>query len=94
MLRRKMGTLGLADATRSIVRDLCAAIPAAALGFLVFHLLGGFNGWFVSDRFPGIVGTVLIGGITFLIYVVFLAVLRSPELATAGRALRRFLPGR
>jgi len=94
LLRRKIGPLGLGGAFRGILRFLLAAVPAAAAGWGVFLLFGGVHGWTVSDRFLGFLGAALIGGTTLVVYAAILAAFRTPELATAGRALRRFLPGR
>lgn len=95
LLRRKLGRpLGLGGAVRAVVRFLVAAIPAAGAGWLTFELLGGVAGWPASDRFAGFLAAAIIGAVTLLVYVVFLAILRAPELQTALRAVRRFLPGR
>ncbi len=95
LLRRKLGQpLGLGGAARAIVRFAIAAVPAGAAGWLTFELLGGVGGWPASDRFAGFVAAALIGAATLLVYVAFLAVLRAPELQTAMRTVRRFLPGR
>ncbi|MFS0866004.1 murein biosynthesis integral membrane protein MurJ [Microbacterium sp. 179-B 1A2 NHS] len=94
LLRRKIGSLELGGAAQGIGRFLLAAIPAGAAGWLAFTLLGGVGGWTVSDRFLGFVGAALIGLVTLAVYVGLLALMRTPELTTAGRALRRFLPGR
>ncbi len=94
LLRRKMGTLDLGGAARSVVRFVIAAIPAAAAGWWVFILLGGTAGWAVSDKFAGLAAAAVIGLATIAVYVVFLAILRAPELRVAVDAVRRFLPGR
>ncbi len=94
LLRRKIGRLGLAGAFGAIARFIIAGIPAGAAGWGVFLLFGGTSGWAASDRFLGFLGAALIGGATLAVYAAILAAFRTPELATAGRALRRFLPGR
>ena len=94
LLRRKIGPLGLSGAFRGILRFLLAAIPAAVAGWGVFALFGGVDGWAVSERLLGFAGAALIGGTTLVVYAAILAVFRTPELTMAGRALRRFLPGR
>lgn len=95
LLRRKLGRpLGMGGAVRSIVRFIVAAVPATALGWLSFELLGGTTGWPTSGRVEGFVAAALIGALTLVIYVAFLALLRAPELRTAIAAARRFLPGR
>jgi len=52
------------------------------------------GGWAASDRLTGFVSAALIGVVTLVIYVALLLILRAPELQTAVRAVRRFLPGR
>ena len=94
LLRRKIGVLGLGPAFAAIARFVMAAIPAGAAGWGMFLLFGGTSGWSASDRFLGILGAALIGGTTLVVYAAILAAFRTPELATAARALRRFLPGR
>ncbi|WP_405374552.1 MULTISPECIES: murein biosynthesis integral membrane protein MurJ [unclassified Microbacterium] len=94
LLRRKIGPLGLGGAFRGILRFALAAVPAAAAGWGVFALFGGVDGWAVSERALGFVGAGLIGGVTLLVYGGVLAAFRTPELTTALRAARRFLPGR
>ena len=94
LLRRKIGPLGLGAAFRGVLRFLLAAVPAAAAGWAVFLLLGGVEGWAVSERLPGLLGAALIGGVTLLVYGGILALFRTPELGVAFRAVRRFLPGR
>ena len=69
-------------------------VPAAGAGWLTFTLLGGVDGWTVSDRFLGFVGAAIIGVVTLAVYAGILAAFRTPELAVAARAVRRFLPGR
>lgn len=94
LLRRRLGRLGLSHAARGIAVFLVAAVPAYLAGVGLFLLLGGVDGWTVSDRFPGFLGAALIGVVTLVVYAAFLALFRTPELAVATRALRRFLPGR
>ena len=38
-----------------------AAVPAAGAGWLTFLLLGGVDGWTVSDKLLGAVGAAVIG---------------------------------
>jgi putative peptidoglycan lipid II flippase len=95
LLRRKLGRpLGLGDAAHAILRFVLAALPAAGAGWLTFQLLGGTAGWAASDKLAGFLAAALVGVATLVVYVAFLAVLRAPELRTAVRAVRRFLPGR
>jgi putative peptidoglycan lipid II flippase len=95
LLRRKIARpLGLGVAAGAVVRFVIAAVPATAGGWLTFQLLGGVGGWAASDRLTGFVSAALIGVVTLVIYVALLLILRAPELQTAVRAVRRFLPGR
>jgi putative peptidoglycan lipid II flippase len=94
LLRRKIGPLGLGGAATAIVRFAVAALPAAAVGVGVFVATGGVSGWTTDNGLLGFLGAALIGSITLLVYAAVLALFRTPELATAARALRRFLPGR
>jgi putative peptidoglycan lipid II flippase len=94
LLRRKIGPLALGGAVRSVIRFVIAAIPAGVIGWWIFELFGGTQGWAVSDKFAGLLAAGLIGVVTLAVYVLFLALLRAPELRTAFSALRRFLPGR
>ncbi|MDJ1114077.1 murein biosynthesis integral membrane protein MurJ [Microbacterium dauci] len=94
LLRRRLGRLGLAHAGRGIAVFVVAAVPAALVGLGLFLLAGGVDGWTTTNGFLGFLGAALIGAVTLLVYVGFLALFRTPELAVATRALRRFLPGR
>ena len=73
------------------VRFVIAAVPATGAGWLTFQLLGGVGGWPASDRLPGFLAAAVIGAVTLLVYVGFLALLRAPELQTAVRTVRRLL---
>ncbi|MGV9194202.1 murein biosynthesis integral membrane protein MurJ [Microbacterium sp. MC2] len=94
LLRRKIGPLGLGRAVRAYARFFGAAIPAAGIGWLVFLLLGGVDGWATSDKFVAILATAVIAAATGLAYIAALMALRAPELQGARRAVQRFLPGR
>ncbi|WP_065572028.1 murein biosynthesis integral membrane protein MurJ [Microbacterium oleivorans] len=94
LLRRKIGPLGLGGAARAVARFMLAAVPALAAGVGAFLWSGGVSGWTTTNGLTGFLGAALIGGVTLAVYAAVLAAFRTPELATAGRALRRFLPGR
>lgn len=93
MLRRKLGPLGLGPALRSVLLFVGAGIPAVAVGWVLFEVMGGVHGWAASDRLPGFIAGAVIGTVTLAVYVGILALLRVPELGVAVRTLRRFLPG-
>jgi putative peptidoglycan lipid II flippase len=94
LLRRRLGGLPLGSTLFALGRFVLAAIPAGLAGWGVFLLLGGIDGWTTADKFFGALGTGVIGAVTVVVYVAFLALLRAPELTVATGLLRRFLPGR
>ena len=78
----------------SLGRFTLAAIPAGAAGWGVFLLLGGVDGWTTADKILGVLGAGIIAVASVAVYVVFLWVLRAPELQVAKGVVRRILPGR
>ncbi len=94
LLQRRLGGLAIGSWMLSLGRFALAALPAAGAGWLTFQLLGGVDGWTVADKFLGALGAAIIGVVVLVVYAAFLALLRAPELATAMRLVRRFLPGR
>jgi putative peptidoglycan lipid II flippase len=93
LLQRRLGGLRIGSWLFSLGRFALAAIPAAGAGWLTFLLLGGVDGWTVSDKLLGAVGAAIIGTVSLLVYVGFLALLRAPELTPALALARRILPG-
>ncbi|MCT9819478.1 murein biosynthesis integral membrane protein MurJ [Microbacterium sp. W1N] len=93
-LRRKIGPLGLGGALRALAVFLGVGVVAGAVGWGVFLLLGGVDGWAASEKFTGILAAGIIGIVTLAVYGAALLVLRVPELQVAMRAVRRFLPGK
>lgn len=91
LLRRHTGALPWAATWRALSRFALASVPAFAGGWATFLLLGGVSGWTTSDRLLGIVGGAIVGGVSLLIYVAVLALLRTPELGVAVRGVRRAL---
>lgn len=89
LLRRHTDTTALRTTWRALGRFAIAAVPAFAAGWAVFLLIGGPTGWTVSDRLLGAIGGGLVGAASLVVYVAALALLRTPELAIAGRLLRR-----
>ncbi|ALJ22311.1 murein biosynthesis integral membrane protein MurJ [Microbacterium sp. No. 7] len=79
---------------RALARFGVAAVPAFLAGWGLFLWTGGPAGWTAAGLLSGILGGGLIGATSLLVYVAALAALRAPELAVAGRYVRRFLPGR
>lgn len=94
MLRRHTGSLDLSSTWRALGRFALAAVPAFVAGWAVFWLLGGVDGWSASSPLLGAAGAAIVGGVSLVVYVAALALLRAPELTVALRAVRRFLPGR
>jgi len=93
LLQRRLGGLRIGRWMLSLARFALAALPAAGAGWLTFLLLGGVEGWTVSDKLLGAVGTAIIGSVVLVVYVGFLALLRAPELGPALALARRMLPG-
>ena len=94
LLQRRLGGLRVGSWMLSLGRFALAAVPAAGAGWLTFLLLGGVEGWTVSDKLLGAVGAAIIGVVSLLVYAGFLALLRAPELGPAMALARRVLPGR
>lgn len=93
LLRRHTDTAALRTTWRALGRFAVAAVPAFGAGWAVFLLVGGPAGWTVSDRLLGAIGGGLVGAASLVVYIAALALLRTPELAIAGRLVRR-LTGR
>ncbi|QIG38984.1 murein biosynthesis integral membrane protein MurJ [Microbacterium sp. 4R-513] len=91
LLHRRLGGIGVGGWMLSLGRFFLAAVPAAAAGWGTFLLLGGVDGWTVSDRLLGAIGTAIIGTVAAVVYLAFLWLLRAPELAVVRPILRRVL---
>ena len=94
LLNRRLGGIGVGSWLLSLGRFALAALPAGAAGWLIFQLLGGVDGWTVSDKVLGALGAAIIGMVVLVVYAAILALLRAPELSVATGLVRRFLPGR
>ncbi|GAA1977128.1 hypothetical protein GCM10009777_07740 [Microbacterium pumilum] len=94
LLQRRLGGLRVGSWMLSLGRFALAAVPAAGAGWATFVLLGGVEGWTVSDKLLGALGAAIIGTVVLLVYVGALALLRAPELAPALAIARKMLPGR
>ena len=94
LLHRRLGGLRVGSWLLALGRFALAALPAGAAGWFTFQLLGGVDGWTVSDKLLGALGAAIIGMVVLMAYVGFLALLRAPELSVATGLVRRFLPGR
>lgn len=93
LLQRRLGGLRLGSWMLALGRFALAALPAAGAGWLTFLLLGGVEGWTVSDKLLGAVGVAIIGSVSLVVYAGVLALLRAPELGPAVTMVRRMLPG-
>ncbi len=89
LLRRHTGPLQLGSTWRALARFGIAAIPAFLVGFAIFFATGGVSGWTTGSTLAGFAGGALIGGISLVVYVGCLALLRAPELQIAVRGIRR-----
>ncbi len=89
LLRARLGQLGLGAPARALGRFFIAGVPASAIGWGLFLLLGGFDGWTTSSIYLGVGGAALVGGVTLAVYIAILAVMRAPELAVVAPLLRR-----
>ena len=94
LLHRKIGGLQVSAWMAAIGRFAIAGIPAGFAGWGVFLLIGGVDGWFMSDKLQGALGTAIVGLAVLVVYLGILALFRAPELKVAGSLVRRFLPGR
>lgn len=91
LLRRHIGPAGFAGTWRALARFAVAAVPAGLAGWGVFLLAGGVTGWTTTGILAGILGSALVGGVSLIVYIAALALLRAPELAAATRSVRRII---
>lgn len=91
LLRRMIGPFGLGRTLVALGRFVCAAALAASAGFGVYMLSGGAEGWMLTDKLTGALGTVLIGAASLIVYLAVLAALRTRELSLAFAAVRQRL---
>jgi putative peptidoglycan lipid II flippase len=96
LLRRRIGPGAGRGMTRSLLTDLAAVVPAAAVGLGVLYLLGGTSadGFALSGLVPAILTMAVIGAAMTSVYGGSLVALRSPDLAPVlsrvlGRLKRR-----
>ncbi|CAN5538236.1 hypothetical protein BH09ACT4_BH09ACT4_05550 [soil metagenome] len=95
LLRRRMGGVGGRRLVRRFGAYLLATAPAAAAGVGILWLLGGLpadgGGFAVSGRIPGVVSVILIGAVSFGVYLGVLALARVPEVREAIGIARRLI---
>lgn len=95
LLRRRLGGLEFPRILLSLGRFALAAIPAGLAGWGTYLLLGGTDGWAVASegmtgRLLGAVGTGVVGGVTVVVYLAVLFILRAPELSVVSGLVKRF----
>ena len=97
VLRHRLGGVGGGRLARSFGVYLLATAPAAAAGVGILFLLGGLpgdgGGFAVSELVPAVVSVILIGAVTFGVYLGALALARVSEVREIGALVRR-LTGR
>ncbi|GAA3753146.1 hypothetical protein GCM10022240_02680 [Microbacterium kribbense] len=91
LLHRRIGRLDVAGWMLATGRFVVAAIPAGAVGWGVFWLLGGVDGWTASGKILGAVGAAVIGTVALAVYLGMLALMRAPELSPALQLVRRLI---
>jgi putative peptidoglycan lipid II flippase len=93
LLRRRLGGVGGGRLVRRFGAYLLATAPAAAAGIGILWLLGGLpgdgGGFAVSGRVQGVASVILIGAVSFAVYLGVLAVARVPEVRDVGALVRR-----
>ncbi len=89
LLRGRLGRLGLREPALALGRFFLAGVPAGGLGWGLFLLLGGLDGWTTSSMLLGVAGGALIGSVTLAVYIGILAAMRAPELAAVAPLIRR-----
>lgn len=93
LLRRRLGAFGgRLLATRHVV-FFAAALVAAAVGFAMVWLIGGYTpgGWALSSPASAAVAMALSGGVMALVYLAALLLVRNPEVqAFVAPLSRRF----
>ncbi|WP_105566686.1 murein biosynthesis integral membrane protein MurJ [Microbacterium halophytorum] len=91
LLRRRIGSFGMAKALGSLARFAVAAVPAGLIAWGCYLLMGGENSWMLENKLLGTIGTCVIGLIALVVYVALLALLRAPELKVGTDMVRRFV---
>lgn len=95
ILRRRLGGIDGRRVARQYLIYLLACIPAVAAGVAVTSSLGGFSGGFAVSGYAGaIITMVIVGALMLVIYVVTLALLRTPELRALVAPVASRLRGR
>jgi putative peptidoglycan lipid II flippase len=95
ILRRRLGGLDGRHIIRQFLVYLLATIPAAAVGVGLTASFGGFSGGYaMSGIFPAILTMGIVGGVMLVVYVLVLALIRTPELRALTAPITARLRGR
>jgi putative peptidoglycan lipid II flippase len=95
ILRRRLGGLDGRHIIRQFLVYLLATIPAAAVGVGLTASFGGFSGGYaMSGIFPAILTMGIVGGVMLVVYVLVLALMRTPELRALTAPITARLRGR
>ncbi|MEX1080108.1 MAG: lipid II flippase MurJ [Homoserinimonas sp.] len=97
VLRRRLGNLGGKLVLWRHVQYLAAGVVAAAAGFGLLVVLGGYHsgGFALSSWYNAVIAIAAVGLVMAPVYVAALATMRNPELRTLAFTLRsRFGKGR
>jgi putative peptidoglycan lipid II flippase len=95
ILRKRLGGIDGRRVFRQYLVYLLACVPAVAVGVALTSVFGGFSdGFALSGYIPAAITMAVVGAVMLVIYVVVLALLRTPELPTliapvASRLRRR-----
>lgn len=89
LLRRHTGPLDLARTWRALVRFGIAAVPALGAGVLTYLLIGGNDGWALTDPLTGALAAALVGGVALVVYIAGLAALRTEEFTFVVTTIQR-----
>ena len=90
LLYRRIGWAGR-GVPRSLMTNLGAIAPAAAVGFATASLVGSFSptGFAMQGRLEALVAMGAIGAAMALVYLLCLALFRSPDLRIVGDTIAR-----
>jgi putative peptidoglycan lipid II flippase len=95
VLRRRLGGIDGRHILRQFLVYLSATVPAAVVGIALTASFGGFSGGYaLSGIFPAIITMGIVGTVMLVVYVVALAVLRTPELRALTAPITARLRGR
>lgn len=95
LLRRRLGGVGGRRLVTRFGTYLLATIPSSSAGVGILYLLGGLpgdgGGFAVSGRVQGVASVILIGAVSFAVYLGALALARVPEVRESVGLVRRLI---